>query len=96
MTQEPPRLGVLSDEIDRLREHIDESFDNQNEKIERLTVQVSTTNGSVRELQRWRSYMEGVKAGAGGSWHVFIGATGALVGVGSLVTAIVVVMHGHG
>ena len=101
MTSERP-LGTFSDEIDRALAHIDrrldatdkrvdERFDEQGQRIDELTTQVTTTNGNVRELQRWRSYMEGVKAGAGGSWGIFVGAVGVVVGAGGLVISLIMV-----
>lgn len=96
-------LGTFSDELDRAIDraltHLDARLDatdrrverqfaDQGERIDGLTAQVTKTNGSVRELQGWRQYMEGLKAGAGGSWHLLIGGTGIVCGAGGLVVAL--------
>lgn len=63
-------------------------------RIDSLTAQVTATNGSVRDLQKWRSYMEGLKAGAGGSWHLLIGASGLIVGAAGVgVAAMTLILH---
>lgn len=38
--------------------------------------QARATNGRVTKLEIWRSYIEGVKAGAGGLWQYAIAAVG--------------------
>jgi hypothetical protein len=54
-----------------------------------VTVQVKATNGRVKDLEMWRRYWEGVRAGAGTSWQVLIAGVGVVIGVGGVVVAIV-------
>lgn len=88
MTNERP-LAAVSDEIDRALEAIGERFDRLDGRIDELTTQVKATNGRVKDLEMWRRYWEGVRAGAGGSWGVFLAIAGAAVGVGGVVIALV-------
>jgi hypothetical protein len=46
-------------EICGIRELINEKFDRNKEDHEKIIEQTTKTNGSVRDLQRWRSYILG-------------------------------------
>lgn len=98
MTNERP-LAAISDEIDRALGHIDamlearakqvdSRFDRIDTRIDSLTTQVTATNGRVRELEMWRRYWEGVRAGAGGFWFYLAGGAGVVVGIIGLIVAI--------
>lgn len=50
--------------------------------------QAFATNGRVSQLERWRSYMDGVKAGAGGLWQYAVGAIGVAMVVVNLYVAL--------
>jgi hypothetical protein len=99
MTNERP-LAAISDEINRALDHLDAQaaaralivdarFDRIDSRIDEVTLQVKTTNGRVTNLEMWRRYLDGVKAGAGGSWSFLIAGVGALVGISGVVVAIV-------
>ena len=47
--------------------------------------QAIATNGRVTVLERWKWYMDGVKAGAGGLWQYAV----AILGVAATILAIV-------
>jgi hypothetical protein len=90
MTQEH-RPDAISDELDRVLNHIDQRFDEHGKRIDELTIQVAATNGSVRALQQWRSFMDGVRTGAGGTGRlvvVVIGVSGTMVGIAGTLFAI--------
>jgi hypothetical protein len=102
MTNERP-LAAISDELDRVLKHVDSRFDHIDTRLDGLstqaattigrldglTVQVTTTNGRVTKLEMWKEYLNGVKAGAGGSWGIIIGACGLAFGAVGAVVAIV-------
>jgi hypothetical protein len=91
MTQEH-RPDTISEELDRVINHIDRRFDDHGQRIDALTIQVSTTNGKVRGLEDWRIFMDGVRTGAGGTGRlvaVVIGVSGTMVGIAGTLFAIV-------
>lgn len=49
----------LEAEICGLRELIEEKFNRNSEAHEMILEQTTKTNGSVRELQKWRSFING-------------------------------------
>jgi hypothetical protein len=50
--------------------------------------QAVQTNGRVTMLEQWRSYMDGVKAGAGGLWQYAIAAAGFALVIVNLYVAL--------
>lgn len=56
-------IDVLAERIDGLREFFEEKIDTtisaNKEAHDKIIEQTTKTNGSVRELQKWRSYILG-------------------------------------
>lgn len=48
--------------VGSLKEHINEKFTDMNGRVDSLTVQVKMTNGTVKNLQLWRSFILGALA----------------------------------
>lgn len=62
------------------------------EQVGRVEQQAIRTNGRVTAIELWKAGIDGFVKGTSGSWHVFLGLGGLLVGIGSLVTAVVVIV----
>lgn len=64
----PQTTGEINIVVSHLKEHINEKVNDINRELSSLTEQVKKTNGNVRRLQIWRSYI--------------LGALSVIVGVG--------------
>ena len=53
-------MNQFEAEMCGLRVLINEKFDRNDEDHKRVIEQVTKTNGSVKELQKWRSFTNGV------------------------------------
>ena len=58
-------------------------------RLERIEGQVTAINGRVRKMEEWRAYIDGVRDGAGGLWHIALATLGTLAGVAGVGVAIV-------
>lgn len=56
-------------------------------RLERIENQARQTNGRVGKLEQWRAYMDGMRAGVGGLWHIVIATIGGLSGLAGIVIA---------
>lgn len=73
---------------------MDEAFQREVlDRLERIELQARATNGRLRELERWRAYTEGLRAGVGGLWHVALGLIGGLTGMVGVIIAAIAVMR---
>ena len=59
---EPKTHGEINIVINALKEHMNEKFGDMKDSIDGLTVQVKTTNGRVKTLEVWRSFLFGAWA----------------------------------
>ena len=67
---------------------------NDGERQKEILDQVRKTNGRVSELERLRSFEDGVRAGSGQSWRV-LAAGSALVGsiIGAVVSVVTIAVN---
>ena len=57
-----PTNGELNLAMNNLKEHITENFKDVNEKLDTIGTQVVKTNGRVKNLELWRSFILGAMA----------------------------------
>ena len=99
----PNEIEALSGAVSEMRLHFDQlihetiiprmdrvesKVDDQREQSSRIEKQVIATNGRVRAIELWQARWEGMKAGAGGSWHVLVAGGGLVVGAVGLIVAV--------
>lgn len=85
----PSEIQALQDHFDRLiHETIIPRMDRLEAKVDGVDAQARLTNGRVRAIELWQARWEGVKDGAGGSWHVLVAGGGLVVGAVGLIVAV--------
>ena len=92
----PSEIQALQDHFDRLIhetiipkvDRVEGKVDAVDAKADRIEKQTIATNGRVRAIELWQARWEGVKDGAGGSWHVLVAGVGLVVGAVGLIVAV--------
>ncbi len=71
----------MRDLLIRLDQRVDDGFKNMNDKLDAMNRRADSIDGRVRDLEVWRSEVQGGAKGIGMGYKVLTAATGALFGV---------------
>lgn len=84
----PSEIQALQDHFDRIiHDTIIPRMDRLEAKVDAVDAQARLTNGRVKSVELWQARWEGVRDGAGASWHVIVAVGGLAVGAVGLVAA---------
>ncbi len=71
----------MRDLLIRLDQRVDDGFKSMNEKLDAMNRRADSLENRVRDLEVWRSEVQGGAKGIGLSYKIVTAATGALIGV---------------
>lgn len=82
-------------EIEELAARMEAGFQSVHSEVtavrlvaEEARDQSRVTNGRVSKLETWKAYMDGVKSGADGLWHIALAAVAGASCVAAIVLAV--------
>ena len=73
-------------DLETLAQRMEIGFQSLHVELAEVKRQAIVTNGRITTIERWKSYMDGVQAGAGGLWQYAV----AVFGIAGMVVGIVV------
>jgi hypothetical protein len=62
--------------LEQLAQEMATGFEEIRKRMMNFEEQQKLANKRTTELEKWRSYLTGVRDGAGGLWHIVLGALG--------------------